>query len=103
MIVRSPDLIGFVRDFKKFTSKKLMKNIAENEANILQIFKGEKGYEFWKYDNQPKLIESEKFLLQKIKYIHDNPVRKGYVERPEFWKWSSANLESSEIKIIKNW
>jgi putative transposase len=103
MIVRSPDLIGFVRDFKKFTSKKLMENIAENEVNILQLFKTEKGCEFWKYDNQPKLIESEKILLQKIKYIHDNPVRKGYVERPEFWKWSSANLELSEIKIIKNW
>ena len=30
-------------------------------------------------------------LMQKIEYIHMNPVRRGYVERPEFWKYSSAN------------
>jgi REP element-mobilizing transposase RayT len=102
MIVRSPDLIGFLRDFKKFTSKKLIENIAENEANVLPLFKAEKGYEFWKYDNQPKLIESEKFFLQKVEYIHNNPVKKGYVERAECWKWSSANVDS-EIKISIGW
>jgi hypothetical protein len=25
-----------------------------------------------------------------IDYIHGNPVRKGLVEKPEDWKWSSA-------------
>jgi putative transposase len=98
MVVRSPDVIGFLRDFKKFTSKRLIENITENEPNILPLFKGEKSCELWKYDNQPKLIESEKFFVQKVNYIHDNPVRKGYVERPEYWKWSSANCDS-EIKI----
>jgi hypothetical protein len=28
---------------------------------------------------------------QKVNYIHLNPVRKGYVDLPEKWKWSSAN------------
>lgn len=27
--------------------------------------------------------------VEKIRYIHRNPVRRGLVERPEDWKWSS--------------
>ncbi len=102
MIVKSPDMIGFLRDFKKFTTKQLTKNIEEFEPNILPLFKNEGGgYGFWKEDNQPKILESEKFLLQKINYIHNNPVAKGYVERPEFWKWSSAN--SNSPIGVKSW
>ena len=29
-------------------------------------------------------------LRQKIEYIHDNPVRRGYVDAPEHWRYSSA-------------
>ncbi len=46
----------------------------------------------------PKLIESEKFFLQKINYIHNNPVRKQYVADPSYWYWSSANPDG-EINI----
>ena len=46
---------------------------------------------FWQsgggYDRN---IESGRTLLRMIDYIHLNPVRKGFVERPEDWTWSSA-------------
>ncbi len=99
LIIRSPDVAGFVRDFKKFTSKKLIENISESEPQVLELFKTENGYRFWKDDNQPKIIESENFARQKANYIHNNPVVKGYVARPENWKWSSANPDS-EIKVL---
>ena len=100
MIIRSPDAIGFIRDFKKYTSTALIKNIRQFEPNILQLFKNEDGgYNFWKIDNQPKIIETEKFALQKLNYIHNNPVTKGYVDNPSHWKWSSAN-PNSLIKTI---
>jgi putative transposase len=100
LIVRSPDIAAFLRDFKKFTSKRLIENIAKTEPQVLELFKTEKGYRFWKEDNQPKIIETEKFARQKQNYIHNNPVVKGYVVRPEYWRWSSANLES-EIKVLE--
>ncbi|MEL6741249.1 MAG: transposase [Planctomycetota bacterium] len=31
---------------------------------------------------------------EKIRYIHENPVRRGLVERPEDWAWSSASAWS---------
>jgi putative transposase len=99
LIVRSPDMIGFLRDFKKYTTKELIKNIRQHEPNVLELFKNEAVvYSFWKEDNQTKILETEKFGLQKLNYIHNNPVVKGYVERPEYWKWSSAN-PNSPIKV----
>ncbi|MEE9613826.1 MAG: transposase [Thermodesulfobacteriota bacterium] len=95
LVVSSRDTIGFVRDFKRHTSKELLRNMAAIEPDVLKLFEVEGGrYEFWARTNMPKAIESERFLLQKVEYVHNNPVRKRYVERPEYWLWSSANPES---------
>ncbi|PIR38958.1 MAG: hypothetical protein COV35_04560 [Alphaproteobacteria bacterium CG11_big_fil_rev_8_21_14_0_20_39_49] len=103
LIIKSPDVAGFLRDFKKYTSKKLKEDIIQTEPKVIDLFNDEKvGYRFWKEDNQPKIVENEKFFMEKMNYIHNNPVAKGYVERPEHWKWSSAN-ENSFIKVSKLW
>ena len=47
--------------------------------------------------NAPKKIEPQDFYLQKLNYIHENPVRKGYVAKVEHWIWSSANPTSPLI------
>ena len=105
LIASSSDMIAFVRDFKKFTSKEIQKNIIATEPNILKLFRVQVGdaeptarYEFWQKTNMPKLIESEKYFFQKANYIHENPMRKQYVVNPEHWHWSSAN-PNSEIKV----
>jgi len=50
------------------------------------------------------MIESARFFLQKLNYMHLNPVRKGYVIRPEDWKYSSARNwikdDHSVIRVI---
>src|SRR5579862_7545243 len=47
--------------------------------------------QFWQagggFDRNPR-DESE--VLKEIKYIHNNPVKRGLVARPEDWAWSSA-------------
>jgi len=103
LIVSSPDVAGFIRDFKRYTSKKLHKDILKTEPNILKLFSDENGkYEFWAKTNMPKLVETEKFLYQKMEYIHANPVRKNYVAQADHWYWSSANL-ACEINVDKIW
>ncbi|NUN22292.1 MAG: hypothetical protein HUU09_02340 [Candidatus Jettenia caeni] len=99
LIALAPDMIAFVRDFKKFTSKEMQKNIIATEPNVLRLFdRGNGTYEFWEKTNMPKVIKSEAYVIQKINYIHANPVRKQYVKSPEDWVWSSANGES-KIKV----
>ncbi|MEC4747831.1 hypothetical protein [Methylomicrobium sp. Wu6] len=95
LIVSSPDVAGFLRDFKRFTSKQLRESLQLNEPRVLELFIDKQGkYQFWMETNAPKKIETPKFYLQKLNYIHENPVRKGYVLKPEYWFWSSANTRS---------
>jgi REP element-mobilizing transposase RayT len=99
LIVECSDTIAFIRDFKKYTSKEIQKNIIATEPNIIWLFRDNVGNsEFWQKTNMPKLIESRNYFLQKVNYIHENPVRKQYVRKPEDWIWSSANSES-EIRL----
>ena len=52
---------------------------------------GKEGFRFWQagpgYDRN---MRDEKELLEKIQYIHNNPVKNGLVTSPENWIWSSA-------------
>jgi len=92
LIIKSNNAIGFVRDFKKFTTKMILNNIKQSEPNVVKIFQKEnKKFQFWSNNNMPELIETERFFQQKINYIHNNPVKRCYVLNPDCWYWSSAN------------
>ena len=98
-IASADDLSAVICSMKTFLSKEFKKNIQEYEANILKIFEKEGKYQFWENTNYTKLINSEKFLEEKINYIHFNPVKKLYVHYPEDWMWSSVSKIPSDIKI----
>lgn len=99
LIVRSIDLAGFIRDFKKFTSKELKKNITETEPHILKLFIVNGEYHFWQKTNMPEVIMNEDFYLTKAKYIESNPVRKSYVTDAAHWVYSSANKEADLLEL----
>ncbi len=94
-------LSDILRDFKKFTSKAIIQKIKEIPESrrtwLLDRFefagrydKKIEYYRFWQEGNEPKEIYSSEFLRQKIAYIHDNPVRAGWVNEPQHYKYSSA-------------
>lgn len=88
--------------FKEFTSKAIRKAIASNPKesrkswllNIMQAAAAKNSsvseYQFWQHHNQPLEIFSFHWLEQKINYIHNNPVKAGYVVLPEHLRYSSA-------------
>jgi REP element-mobilizing transposase RayT len=96
------ELSGIIRDFKKFTSKKIINAITENIQEsrkewMLSIFKSagayncnNKEYQFWRQDNKPIELWSNEVLQQKLDYIHNNPVIEGIVENAEDYLYSSA-------------
>ena len=95
-----PELL--LGDFKRYTSKAIVKAIQENakesrRENLLSIFKkvadkssNVTNYQFWRHDNKPIELFSNKVIFQKINYIHQNPVVEGYVFKPEEYRYSSA-------------
>lgn len=86
-----------IRDFKRHTTKEIAKTLREDRRKyILRIINtslsknSEDSHQIWQSGNYPEIIETENFFDQKIDYIHNNPVSKEYVEKPEDWFYSSA-------------
>ena len=44
---------------------------------------------FWQARNYDFNVWSEKKFVEKLRYIHRNPVKRGLVARPADWRWSS--------------
>jgi putative transposase len=90
-----------MRDFKKFTSKKLIEAIeVETESRrewLLKKFafasdrikRGSK-YKVWKDGFHPIELSNREILEQKLNYIHENPVIEEIVINEEDYKYSSA-------------
>ena len=55
-----------------------------------EIQKKKSSLQLWQYNNHPEEVYSPKFTLTKIKYIHNNTVDAGLVNRPEEYFFSSA-------------
>ena len=98
MIVSSDDLHKTMQSFKQYTAKQILDMLKkENVKTILEqlmFYKKanhkEKTYQVWEEGYQPKLIQNDKIMIQKINYIHDNPVKRGYVDEAKHWRYSSA-------------
>jgi REP element-mobilizing transposase RayT len=103
LVVRSEtnDLSDILRDFKKFTSKKIIdtiEEITESRKNwMLRLFmhaakrQNKKGtYQVWTHENHAIELYSNEVIQEKVDYIHLNPVRSGIVSKPEEYLYSSA-------------
>lgn len=91
-----------LRDFKSFCTKEFISLIEnENESRrdwLLRMFRfhanrtnQNKEFKIWTNDNHPEEVFSRDFLLSKLKYLHENPVRAGIVSRAEDYLYSSAS------------
>ncbi len=108
----STELKNVIRDFKKFTAKKVLdqiKNEPESRREwMLQKFEkaGEvsskhKNYKFWQTGNHAIELFSERFTWDKINYIHNNPVEEGFVSNAADWRYSSASNYQNEESLLE--
>lgn len=95
LLVEHEDVSGFLRDFKAFTTNQLRSSMLAHEPSILPLFEEPGGkYAIWQATNLPQKIETPHFYQQKFDYIHENPIRKNYVNKAKDWKYSSANPQA---------
>jgi len=87
-----------VGDFKSFTARKVLDWLTTHrEETLLGQLAREKNprkidreHQLWQEGNQPKQILGDEMMRQKLEYIHYNPVKRGYVDDPVHWRYSSA-------------
>jgi putative transposase len=105
-------LSDVLRDFKSFTSKKIISMIETNQEEsrrewLLYMFKyfakynkHNTMYQFWQQNNHPiDLISNNKWIEEKITYIHQNPVKAMIVHEDYQFVYSSAN-RYTKLKIV---
>jgi REP element-mobilizing transposase RayT len=94
-------LSDVMRDFKKYTSKKIIRTIMEEPESrrewLLAYFekacahlKRDQSYKVWQDGYHAEIIETNWFIKQKVDYIHNNPVKDKVVTLPEDYYFSSA-------------
>lgn len=110
-IIEDPS--GLLRDFKGFTARQLLKAIEENPKEsrkkwMLSMMKragqrnsNVKKRQFWQQHNMPIELWSGKVIKQKIDYIHNNPVKAGFVTNSIDWKYSSARNYEDDDSVLK--
>ncbi|MBK8805257.1 MAG: transposase [Bacteroidales bacterium] len=105
------DLSGIIRDFKNHTSKnflEVLNDTIESRRDWMRMvfeyhgrFKNKQTFQIWTHENHAELVYSQKFIEQKIEYIHNNPVRAGIVENPEDYLYSSARNYADLDSVIE--
>ena len=98
MVVQSDDLSKSMESFKKYTANQILKLLKVGNVTTLleqlkfykKAHKRDKEYQIWEEGYQPKLIQTDAMMMSKIKYIHENPVKRGYVDDANHWRYSSA-------------
>lgn len=108
-IAQANDLGNTVARFKSFTARRLIDHLSAHRVHFLlerlsfakKAHKGDRNYQFWQEGSHPELISNELIMRQKLEYIHNNPVKRGYVERPEHWRYSSATNYAGEDGLIE--
>ncbi len=99
---RNCDPGKLIGDIKKWTSTELKKAIISHQGEsrkewmlqqmVLSAKKNATGgrYQIWREDNHPIELFSPDVILQKLNYIHNNPVVAGFAREPQNYIYSSA-------------
>jgi len=103
-----------MRDYKKFTSTRLIRQAeVEGVEEWVVAFRsagretGRSANKVWQDSFWDVNIYTERFLRQKLYYLHRNPVRAGLVDKPEEYVYSSYRNyvydENWLIEIDQDW
>jgi len=107
-IAQSSQLDKDISRFKSYTASQLLlyfkqhkvKTILDQLAFYKKAHKSDRVYQFWQEGVHPELISNVDVLYQKIDYIHHNPVKRGYVDEAEHWRYSSARVFSGQQGLL---
>ena len=103
------DLSEHVGRFKSYTARRIIDDMRQSGfggilgqlAGLKAEHKHDQAHQLWQEGNHPKQIQSRDMMVQKLQYMHNNPVRRGYVDEPEHWRYSSARNYAGEEGLIE--
>jgi REP element-mobilizing transposase RayT len=109
LVAVSSNLTKELAAFKSFTARSIIDYLKDKNARrVLDQLeqhklkhKKDRTYQLWQEGSHPQLIQNEEMMRQKVAYIHDNPVKRGYVDDPAHWRYSSARNYAGQPGLIE--
>ena len=99
LLTDCPDTSADVlRRVKGLTARRVIDYLKEHNfhSSLVKLhhqeWKRKHSYSLWQQEKNVFSIFSEAVFMQKVNYIHLNPVRAGLVERAIDYRWSSARI-----------
>ena len=113
-VASAPELPIVIQRFKSWTARKIIDLLVDRKSETLlrQLramklnYKKESEYQVWQEGSKPKQVQNDETMCQKIEYIHNNPVARGFVDDPLHWRWSSARNyagQSGLTEVVTDW
>ena len=107
-VAQAPRLDKCLSSFKSYTAARLIKLLAAHRVERLLTrlrlaklaHKHDREYQFWQEGSHAEMVFSEAVMREKLDYIHRNPVKRGYVDLPEHWRYSSARSYMGQPGLI---
>ena len=98
LIAVGPSIANTIARSRSYTARKIIDGLrSRGEQTLLDLLAGNKlkhkhdrDFQLWQEGKKPKQIRTDPTMWQKLEYIHYNPVRRGYVDDPCHWRYSSA-------------
>lgn len=87
-----------LRYVKGITGRRVIDYLKEKEyeSSLAKLrheeWKRKHSYSLWQQEKNVFSVFSESVFMQKVNYIHQNPVRAGLVEKVTDYRWSSARI-----------
>ncbi|MHB1938536.1 MAG: REP-associated tyrosine transposase [Acidobacteriaceae bacterium] len=89
------------------TPSAIMQVLEQTSSRKLKSTVGIGGESFWQIRFYDFNVRTEKKRVEKLKYMHRNPVTRGLVALPEQWEWSSFRHyllgEPGQVEIDTRW
>lgn len=107
-VAQAPRLDKCLASFKSYTAMRLIGLLEARKAERLltrlrvakKAHKRDREYQFWQEGSHAEMVFSEAVMREKLEYIHQNPVKRGYVDLPEHWRYSSARNYAGQPGLI---
>jgi len=114
LIASSTNLGKEIGDFKSYTAHRIIDQLKTRGAKTLlghlkyhkARHKTDRTYQLWQEGSHPQQILGDEMMIQKLEYMHNNPVKRGYVDDPLHWRYSSARNYAGQaglIEVVTDW
>jgi putative transposase len=103
--VGSPSTV--MQILKQRTARALLPKRKRHDPQQRLLFEDEPERAYWQARFYDFNVWSTKKRVEKLRYMHRNPVKRGLVESPEQWRWSSYRFyslsERGPVEVNVGW